>query len=456
MDIPSIFQRAYYTAPILVQNVLFSALCAAQDRKRYSHHYKEKFDWLLETEWWDKDRIKAYQIQKTNEIIKHASRNVPFYKELYGLHGISSRQIQNLTELKDFPIISKENARASMQEMYALTASRKTITTRTSGTTGSPLVIKHSPDSLAFQWALWWRHRHRFGWQRGERFLTVGARVPVHSAQVAPPYWREDILANRTYLSSYHLGERQLPAIIKMLTRKKFPFITGYPSSIAQIAAFMLDNNISLPVAPRLVSTGSDALDANSKRLISEAFKCHVTDQYGMAEFCGNLSSCPQGHYHLDFECCHLEIENGRMIFTGFANPVMPFIRYDIGDAAKSDLITKPCTCGRHSPYILGFDGRSEDYITLRDGRNIMGLNQVLEYAVGVQAIQIVQNDIGSIDVMIVPAHDYNEASTKSALSFEFEKRLGVNAIDINYHLVPSVEKTPSGKIKAVINNIEA
>ena len=112
-----------------------------------------------------------------------------------------------------------------------------------------------------------------------------------------------------------------------------------------------------------------------TKKSIAKAFRAEVTDQYGMAEGCGNFSQCELGRYHLDFEMGFPEFidmsENPNsnikhLVFTSLSNIAMPLIRYDTGDLVIPT--NEKCNCGRKSIVVERIVGREEDYILTPEG----------------------------------------------------------------------------------------
>ncbi len=223
------------------------------------------------------------------------------------------------------------------------------------------------------------------------------------------------------------------------------------------LAAYLLNNDRRLLQKPKYVVCGADALLPRFEKAIHEAFGAPVTEQYGMAEFAGNMAKCEHGRFHLDFECCCVEEQpisdsdiQVNLLFTGWGNPAMPFIRYEVGDYARRS--NGPCECGRKSPCYEGIDGRKEDYVVTPDGRKAIGMNQVFEYAKGAKEIQIYQDNVNSIEVRIVPSKSY-APKDEAALERELRKRVGKELV-IDYTLVDNLERTKSGKLRAVMSRL--
>jgi phenylacetate-CoA ligase len=447
--------------PVVLQNAAFSLLGLKQRRFRYGGAFKELLAWLEEAQWADPDDIRRYQDEQVRDFVRHAYESVPFYRDLYDRHGVGPDDVEGIGDLPKLPIVTRSMVREAGEGLRSDRFRRRDlIVSLTSGTTGTPLRVCRTRYSWAFQWAVWWRHRARFGMTIDDPFLMVGARVPIPADRTEPPFWRRDWANHRVYLSAYHLKPENMPAIVDMLQRERFRFYTGYPSAIAQIGDYLVDHAIELQGGPEVVITGSDALLPRFARRIREALHAPVTDQYGMLEFAGNFAQCEHGNYHLDYECGHAELlpmegtDRRNLVLTGWGNRAMPFIRYEVGDHAVLPASQAPCACGRHTWYIARVDGRLEDYVYTPDGRKIIGMNQVFEYAVGTRKMQIRQDAVDRIEVRIVPAPDYDDAATRAAVGRELQRRLGDVPMDIEYTLVDDIPPEANGKFRAVVSTV--
>jgi phenylacetate-CoA ligase len=455
----SLGEKLYYRLPIALQNVLFSLHGLRNTRRRYTKRFHTNLAWLKESEWWNEDQVREYQNEKLRELVHHAYSTVPFYKTFWDRHGVNPSQIEGLDDLGLLPILTKKLARHNQKQLLSRAFTRfNLIRGLSSGTSGSPIEVFSSRAGLALQWAIWWRHKARFGLGLKDKSLMFGARVPVDQGQHDPPFWRRDAFGHRVYLSTYHIKEANLTAIVDLLNSETFDYYTGYPSAMVSLAALIERHGIQLQRQPRYIVTGSDALLPVFEQTLKRVFRAPVTELYGMTEFAGNMSKCEHGSFHLDFECCALEErrlpgEQGglhNLLFTGWGNLAMPFIRYEVGDYGRP--MEGTCRCGRKTRAFVTIDGRTEDYIMTPDGRSLIGMNQVLEYAPGADEMQIYQPDVHQIEVRVVPNAAFSEHD-KTAMLREFRRRLGAE-IQIKFCLVDSIPRAASGKFRAVVSDV--
>ncbi|WP_159309874.1 phenylacetate--CoA ligase family protein [Spiribacter roseus] len=453
----SILEKAYYRSPIFLQNLAFSSYGLYLRRKRFWNGFSKNLERLRETEWWSASKIAQFQEQKFVEVVRHAYETVPFYRNLYDLHGVNIDQIKSLADAYKLPTITKVDIKNNLAGLVSAQYSGcRLMRQLTSGTTGTPLTVSLTKQALNLQWAIWWRHKSRFGLCPGDRHLVFGARVPVGVNQRKPPYWRRDYINNRDYLSTYHISRRNARTIADYLNSEEFSFYTGYPSAIYDLAYLLDEKGFEITSRPNWIVSGSDSLVPRYERLISRVFGAPVTEQYGMTEFAGNISKCEKGNFHVDFECGLVEVEGGNaaeggaLILTGWGNPAMPFIRYRIGDAAVP--LSGSCDCGRQSFCFSQIEGRLEDYVVTPDGRRVTGMNQVFEYVTNAIEMQVYQEQLDLIEVRVVPGPNFG-ARDKDEFTREFRRRAG-SEMAIKFRMVSSIDRSQSGKIKAVISDV--
>jgi phenylacetate-CoA ligase len=330
----------------------------------------------------------------------------------------------------------------------------------TSGSTGSPLKVYLTNEALQFQWAVRWRHKARFGLRLGDKSLMFGPHLPVSIKQEEPPYWRHNQAINNSYIPVHILSPKTMPHVINWLNSEDFDYFTGYASAMYVLATFMVNSGKRLLNRPKYIVSGAETLLPTFRNTVKDVFGATVTDQYGMAEACGNFSQCEKGRYHQDFEfgICELLPIRGlehtrlrKLVFTGLANQGMPFIRYDIGDYGI--LSEGPCKCGRLSVSLDGIDGRIADYVRTPEGRMIVGMGQVFRWTSGVNQTQIIQNKIDEIEVLIVPSNSYEWQADNELLERELRKRVGAS-LTINFRVVEKIPLQKNGKFRPVISNL--
>src|SRR3990170_8008804 len=74
----------------------------------YDPAYLHWLSFLKESENWDKDRFDSYQFEQTKNLLVHAKKNVPYYRELFSHIDFHPKKMQSLDDLRVLPYLSKE------------------------------------------------------------------------------------------------------------------------------------------------------------------------------------------------------------------------------------------------------------------------------------------------------------------------------------------------------------
>jgi len=137
-----------------------------------------------------------------------------------------------------------------------------------------------------------------------------------------------------------------------------------------------------------------------------------------------------------------------KIIVTNLHNRGMPFIRYEVGDLAKS-LSDEPCACGRRSQRIGGLAGRDNDTIVLGPNRLIngeffeflfFGYRSVEQY----QVVHFVKRNTIQVRIKLKDASEDIDTVVQSAMREKF----GFDNVEVVH--TNEFDTTPIGKLRFV------
>ncbi len=288
----------------------------------------------------------------------------------------------------------------------------------------------------------------------------------VPPRQSKPPYWRYNAAQKQYLISMQHINIENIDSIVGFLNTISPNFYSGYPSIIAEVARLAQLKGLSYDKVstPSIIYTGAEKLLDYQQESIESWTGSTVTDQYGLSEGCCNFSKCEHGHYHEDFEFSHIEIADGetledgsvkgRLIGTGFFNHAMPFIRSDTGDIAVMAPEDFSCPCGTESRVIFSVDGRADDYVLTPDGRRVMRFDYLFKDRIEVLEAQVVQEQPGSIIVKAVLSGQGTSETFEYKVRQHFDEFFAA-PMDLIFEYVDEIERTGTGKFKAVVNRLD-
>lgn len=451
--------RLYARMPVFLQNLACSAAGIRMRRERHNRVFHEARRFLSKSEWWSVEEQRNYQNEKLRELIRHAYDTVPYYREVFDERKLKPGDIRTAEDLPKLPILEKETVRQRYEDLISRGGpARRRVNQVTGGTTGKALKLVMDVDTIPFHWAVQWRHRSRFGVEFGEPFVVFAGRSVIPMSMMKPPFWRRNFVMNQTYVSVHHMTQQNLPVLVDYLQGRRVAYYCGYPSGLYLLASYLLDNNIRLANPPRMTFTGSETLLPHQRRVLGEAFQCDVGDHYSATESCVFISECEKHAYHVDMEHGVVELleldgvssPSRRIIATGLRNPVMPLIRYSIGDLAS--LTDQSCSCGRAAPIVAKIDGRIESYIITPDGRQLGRLDFLFKKSGGISEAQLVQDTTDHVTVNVVCGDTFGKQD-EASLTEDLRRYLG-SVIRIDIVHVDEIPREANGKFRQIVSKV--
>lgn len=457
-----LIEQVYPRLPVFLQNVACWYYGQKESRIRSGAAFERYLTKLLDSENWSASEIEAYQDEKLRGLIRHAYENVPYYRERWTALKLSPADIKSREDLPKLPILTKEDVRQNFKRLISRsTNTRRLVFRHTSGTTGKALHFYTTEDAIALQWAVWWRHRMRFGVQPGAWHANFTGRRVVPLDQHAPPFWRWNRPLHQALLTMHHLSADKISCIIEFLNSHRFDFYSGYPSIIHMLALRARTAGLRLQSPPRAVFTGAENMLEFQRREIWSFTGAVLSDQYGCSEGCGNASQCPEFVYHEDSEFGILESVDLRpgnpassILCTGLACDSFPFIRYEVGDTGVSRDGQKGCHCGRKTRVWASIEGRTDDYVITPEGLHVMRFDYVFKDALNVEEAQVLQRNLGEVVLRIVRRPAY-KVQDESVIAREIGRWISPT-LKVRFEYVSEIERETNGKFRAVLSRLDA
>ncbi len=441
----------YVKSSIWLQNTLlsFRALLRKVLRENYKSH---EFYLKLKDIEYDSIALNKFCKKRLERALNNAVNHVPFYHSL---------QVVDKTSLNSFPYISKDDVRSNPVGFQSEQKPKLVINGSTSGTTGAPLSIAQSMESILIEQAFIARSLDWCGYKNGDKRAWIRADMIVPIAQQYPPFWRYSYFEDMIMLSSFHMSADAIPLYLTAMVNYNVDIIQALPSSIVTLAKYLEINNEYYSGSLKSILTSSESLSTENKKLVEERFRCTVFDWYGLFERVAAIASCEHGRYHILTDYSHVEFlpageVNGaqrvEIVGTNFNNSFYPLIRYKTGDhVVLSD--ESSCPCGRVFPMVKNIEGRNFAAIFAYNGTPIFDLDSCCIGVEGLLGSQYIQDIEKEINVMVVSTLNFT-AKEKKKLIVNVRARLGdlmvVKVCEIN-----SLIRTKNGKVIQAICNIK-
>lgn len=459
----NIRNRLYKVSPIVSQNLLVSIAGASLRLRRTSDKELELHRTrLLQSEYID---LELRQIEASRRLKKHLSdsvRRVPFYRD-----SLRKGSIPNPEEFEDpfealrcFPLLEKSSVRGSEYRFLRDGVPKRQIrTSLTSGTTGTPIRIFETQQTLSLRFAFVARLRSWAGLENAlhpRRAQFTGKEI----AQSGVKPSRRNFADSALLLSTTHITHSTFRNYFAAIDRFRPLLMDGYPTAMFLLAKLANLYDIAAPTIPTVITT-AETLTDDMRLVISQTFGSKVFNQYAMTEPSCFWSDCEFGVLHVHSEYGVSEIigddgqevapgERGEVVVTSLINDVMPLIRYRTGDFAVKG-ISEECKCGRTLPRVERIDGRSEQVIFTSERGFVGRLDPVFKGLEGLIEAQIVQETLTDICVRAVVDDRVWTKQLENQLVVNLKDKLG-SGQSIRIEECDSIERSGNGKFLPVVS----
>jgi phenylacetate-CoA ligase len=447
----------------------FKAYMAAFDRTHWmitrdvEHHYET----LSRTQWLSPSSMRDLQDEKLRRLIRHAYRNVPYYRARMQALGLTPEDIRTQEDLPKLPFLTKADIRKHLyfDIMSENHDKSQVLRVATSGSTGEPFVCFVDRAQLEVRWAATLRAQEQTGYRFGDPTVRLWHQTLGMTKSQIRKERLDAWFSNRTFVPVFALSDQNLEKMVRMIEGASPVLIDGYAEALDLLAHFIKSRG-GLSVHPKAVMSSAQTLPLPSRRAIESAFGCQVFDKYGSREFSGIAYECDAhtGH-HVVSESYIVELlkdgrparpgEIGEVVITDLNNYCMPFLRYRIGDLSVA-MDSTPCACGRGAPLIGAVEGRVQSIIVGTDGQYLPGTffaHYLKELDYAIRRYQVVQEERGRLRFRVMKGGRFSEEILAEVLA-TFRSHLGQDMqIDVEY--VQDVEMVRTGKVMGSISKLE-
>lgn len=453
-----VYQQLPYPAKVLAA----SARGRKLERWRYGPDTERLVEETLARDHWTAEQWQTWRDERLAFVLHRAATRVPYYRDQWARRRAAGDRA-TADVLANWPVLSKDALRGNPRAFLADDCDPSQMYyEHTSGTTGKPLHLWHSRETLHAWYALTEaRMRRWYGIDRGDRWAILGGQLVAQVERERPPFWVWNFALRQLYLSAYHLAPDNIAAYLDAMRRHGVVSLLGYPSGLYTLARVALERGLATPKL-RVVVGNAEPLLAHQRQAIQAAFGCPARETYGMAEYAAAASDCERGRLHIWPEAGHIEVladdddewvrdgETGRLIATALLNADMPLVRYETGD--RTTVTDEPCDCGRRLPVLAAIEGRVDDVIITPSGRHIGRLDPVFKADLPIREAQIIQKTTDTLLVLYVPTDAYT-ADDGASLVARIHDRVGVD-MRVILEAVESIPRTANGKFRAVISEV--
>jgi phenylacetate-CoA ligase len=427
--------------------------------------------WNETIETMDRERIRANQLVKLQATLERVYANVPYYRDKMREKGMTPGDVKSLDNLKDLPIITKQDLRDTYPfGMFAVAMKDIVRIHASSGTTGKQTVVGYTQNDIDM-WS-----------DCMARCLTMGDADKSSRVQVAYGYglftgglgahYGAELLGATSIPASSGNTQRQITMLIDFGVTH-LCCTPSYAMNIAEVLGEMGHSKDDLSLVAGCF--GAEPWSEGMRKEIESHLGIRAHDIYGLSEIMGPAVSheCRyQNGLHIWEDNFIAEItdpdtdepvkdgEYGDLILTTITKEGIPLIRYKTRDICT--LNYEKCECGRTHVRMSKPAGRTDDMLIIR-GVNVFP-SQIESVLLNIGEIQphyqIIVDRVNNSDTLVVEIEIPEAMFTDNIRGIEdFERRVGnqinsVLGIGAKIRLVePKSIPRSEGKAKRVIDN---
>lgn len=451
----SLKEKLFEYSPDFFHNFFITLYNLYNNNVRFSGSYKHYKKELQNNKSYNE--LRKEQLESLNKFIKYSKENSDYYNKVFR----DFESINKLSDIKKYSILTKDTLKENIDDIITVDK-KNAILSKTGGTTGKSLKVYYTKDDVKKRFATLDNFRESCGYKLGKKTAWFSGKNLVNKRNLKNNiFWKYDFLNKIRYYSTFHCSGKHLEYIMRDLIKFSPKILSGFPSSISEIARYGSQIGINIEWEIDAIFTTAEALGDTDRKLMERFFKTKVYDQYASSEGAPFIFECEKGNYHIDFQSGLIEVlddegndsNSGRMIVTSFQTHGTPLIRYDIGDSiVLSD--KKECPCGNQGTIVDKILGRSNDYILSKSTGKISAANMsnVVKEVDGILQCQLIQNNEDSLDVLLVVKESFNQQG-QGVLEKELRNRLG-NNMELKFQFLENIPKEKSGKFRFIKNNL--
>lgn len=383
-------------------------------------------------------------------------------------HTPYGRSVGAPRHLAEWPLLPKESVRDRPQAFLrdaSFLGSMLNAHATTGGTTGVPLKLVRSPESVVAEQACQDEGVRQLGLDpRKARMAVLRGDDIKDPSDASPPYWIHAMGGKRLIFSSNHLSEHTAAHFIEALRAFRPDLLWVYPTTLEALCLLVQKTGAKLHV-PAVMSS-SEVLSSDVWRFAERLLGCRVFDRYGQAErvACAHAFSVEEYRFVPGYAHVELIVDSQdessvfyEIVGTSLWNTAMPLVRYRTGDLIRlprsyGEREIAEIIAGRRS--FEGVIGRVNDVLLDQAGSRVLtGVNQIPRGVSNLMRLQVVQETASKVMLKVLPGPGFSDADAEQLLR---NARLKIpESIVVEVELVNELLKTKSGKTPFVVHGSE-
>lgn len=359
--------------------------------------------------------IREVQNRKLRATIRHAFTYVPFYRRVFRERGWTPEDFRTIDDLRKIPILTKADLAKNQPDGLMARGMKSEFSRITTGTTATPVRVAFSREFLDAKAALMLRRFVNFGIRPWHRIVTIWDPLwrwrkreingkPRRTTQLLEMPLATVFGRPMPQIKVVQGGTGDISQEARRLAEFNPDFVFCRPTHLWRIADSLAQQGLS--VRPKAIVSTNEVLTDTCATQLERAFGAKTLRLFGGSEAGPMGEDCKfKSGVHLNEDHYVIEVlrdgeavgegEMGEVVVTHLHNPVMPLIRYRMGDFVEMGE-SGTCQCGSSLPRLKSIQGRINDRLVTSSGDRVAPLPvaDFLEAQFGLRDFQIVQSEM--------------------------------------------------------------
>ena len=358
-----------------------------------------RLEFLLISQAWDSRKLAQWQASKLRSLLRQASSNTKYYSNEFIRKAIALAD-EPRTSIASLPVLPKSTVRDRASDLWTSNV-RRIYSSRTGGTTGTPVELRKCASGVSEALAAMYRGRAYAGIKPSDFGIMLYG--------FSKPSWKGTLrmkMVRKELVQAFGADDYRKQRFAKLVESDSAKFVEGFVSDL-------VDHVEAVQSAPnnlKAVFTTGEMLYPHQRQFLMERLNSRVFSYYGSNEIGGIAFECEHGNLHVTDEHVLVEVldeqghpvweQPGRVVVTDLDNTAMPLLRYEIGDQAI--ISRQACPCGRQHTRITQLLGRQQDFLENEHGQKLSAtfFEGRFRNLTCIGKVQLVQHDLKHVEVL--------------------------------------------------------
>lgn len=330
--------------------------------------------WNEARECMSRDEMMTMQSKRLVKQVKNVYHNVEFYRKKMQAIGLEPGDIKGIEDISKLPYTTKNDLRDNYPfGLLAVPQSQIVRVHASSGTTGKATVVAYTRKDIELWMECVARDLVMCGITQADK-IQIAYGYGLFTGGLGVHYGAENLGCTTIPMSTGNTKR-----LVTMMEDFGATAIACTPSYLLHIAEVIEEMGVRDRLAIKTAICGAEPWTEKMRLQIEEKLNIKVHDIYGLSEICGpGVATDCDFHKGLHVQEDHFYPEIidkdtltpvgddtiGELVFTTLTKEGMPLLRYRTKDLTS--ISHEKCECGRTTPRIQKFKGRSDDMLIIR------------------------------------------------------------------------------------------